>query len=287
MNNGKQEAQNLMPQDVSLASLVIELRSEKDLALPRTTGHNVHAAFLELVGQTDPRLASSLHSSDREKPFTLSWLKGRLVFDNGLRLLRRDETYWFRVTGFSEAVIKCLVNWLERPPQIVRLFNENLSVVRLTAEDHPAAGLSGFKSLYHGVMDLKQEVPRELTLRFLTPTTFRTGDYNTLFPIPRLVFYSLAQKWNEYAPIHLGDMVHRLIDETVIVSRHRLRTQMLEFDDYRQIGFMGETTFRISDLAPDMLVRMIRLLADFAFYAGVGYKTTIGMGQVQKVPMEL
>jgi CRISPR-associated endoribonuclease Cas6 len=58
---------------------------------------------------------------------------------------------------------------------------------------------------------------------------------------------------------------------------------MLEFGSYRQIGFAGECTYEFATDAPGELKRQVSLLADFAFHAGVGYKTTMGMGQAMRI----
>ncbi len=51
------------------------------------------------------------------------------------------------------------------------------------------------------------------------------------------------------------------------------------------IGFVGRCAFSMfrSERA---LWRTLHLLADFAFYCGTGYKTTQGLGQTRKVPIE-
>ncbi len=270
-------------QSTSLLSLVFELLPDREIPVPSNTGHIVYGAFLKLLAHRNPDLALALHSPGREKPFTLSWLYGPMIPNRGQRLLQKGQPYWFRVTGFSPEVATFLGSWIEKPPLTINLHGAEVPVVRVVCSGHLDAGSNTFRDLYDQAMDLSGKAPRSLTLRFLTPTTFRTGSHNTVFPLPGLVFYSLCQKWNTHAPVHLGDALHRLIEDTVKVSRYRLRTQMVDFGEYRQIGFMGEATFRMDQTLPDMLVRMIHLLADFAFYAGIGYKTTMGMGQVRAV----
>ena len=81
--------------DTFLLSLVVELRPDREMAVPPNTGHIVHGAFLELVGRSDPRLAAALHSPAREKPFTLSWLYGPAVSQGRQRRLRKDGQFVF------------------------------------------------------------------------------------------------------------------------------------------------------------------------------------------------
>ena len=58
---------------------------------------------------------------------------------------------------------------------------------------------------------------------------------------------------------------------------------MHDYAGYRQLGFVGACEFLPHRGVPADVVRVLHLLAAFAFFAGVGYKTTMGMGQVRQV----
>jgi CRISPR-associated endoribonuclease Cas6 len=66
------------------------------------------------------------------------------------------------------------------------------------------------------------------------------------------------------------------------VSRYRLSTRLLDFGGYQELGFSGQVTYEFSRDVPVELARAINALADFAFYGGVGAKTTMGMGQARR-----
>ena len=58
---------------------------------------------------------------------------------------------------------------------------------------------------------------------------------------------------------------------------------MQDFGRYQlQVGFVGQCTFGVRKDMPAEVVWGIRLLAAFGFFAGVGYRTTMGMGQVRQ-----
>ena len=272
-------AAQIKTKSASLMSVIFELRLPEEICLSRNTGYVVYGAFLDLVRQTAPALAVYLHSASREKPFTLSGLS--VLASETANGSSPPVSISFRVTGFSKEITSWLARCLENPPSSIDLLGREMQLIRIAPSEPSSSVCTTFEELYGRIFDLNVELPRRLSLGFLTPTAFRSGRRNILFPVPGLVFRTLSQKWNTYAPIDLGEMVPRLIDETVRVSRYRLRTQMLRFDDYPQIGFTGEVSYLISKDLPDLWVRAIHLLADFAFYAGVGYKTTMGMGQVR------
>jgi CRISPR-associated endoribonuclease Cas6 len=57
---------------------------------------------------------------------------------------------------------------------------------------------------------------------------------------------------------------------------------MLRFRRSPQVGFVGQVTYGL--MAENEAARcQLNALADFAFYAGVGIKTTMGMGQTRRV----
>ena len=47
----------------------------------------------------------------------------------------------------------------------------------------------------------------------------------------------------------------------------------------RTVGFVGTFSYRLLDKTPELAQRL-GLLSDFAFYAGVGWQTAHGLGQV-------
>ena len=117
-------------------------------------------------------------------------------------------------------------------------------------------------------------------LSFNTPTAFKSrGEYQIL-PTPRLILQSLMKKWNACfpeCPIEDEDGQGMEAMATGLLCRHyRLRDQPYHIKDQTIPGFVGELTLE------NRLTGFHRQLADallyFADYAGIGIKTTLGMG---------
>ncbi|GFP33975.1 hypothetical protein HKBW3S42_02315 [Candidatus Hakubella thermalkaliphila] len=51
---------------------------------------------------------------------------------------------------------------------------------------------------------------------------------------------------------------------------------------YSLIGFQGKCKYTVLSNQNEM-TRYLNILADFAFFAGLGQKTTMGMGQVRRL----
>ena len=120
-------------------------------------------------------------------------------------------------------------------------------------------------------------------LEFATPTTFKNRSHYVPLPQPDLVFGSLLDRWQLFAPIALHPEVRRFAAETVVLSRYRLRTRGTPYKQGRvKIGFTGRVIF--SALTRDRYwLNVLHLLAAFAFYSGVGAMTSSGLGQVRWV----
>jgi CRISPR-associated endoribonuclease Cas6 len=74
-----------------------------------------------------------------------------------------------------------------------------------------------------------------------------------------------------------------MLSTEVDVLRYELKTQMYDFGNYRQVGFVGPCTFGLPQCQPADVLRGMQLLLESAFFTGVGYKTTMGMGQTRRL----
>jgi len=115
---------------------------------------------------------------------------------------------------------------------------------------------------------------------FRSPTSFRSQGQQLLFPTPDLFFGSLMQRWNAFA----RKKVTREIAEDfrkILVTRYSLETQEVSFSDYKIIGFTGEVCYRIPPGTDPVVKKVVNALARLAPFAGVGYKTPMGLGWVE------
>ena len=106
-----------------------------------------------------------------------------------------------------------------------------------------------------------------------------------LFPQPRWVWESLVRKWNAFAP-QAQRMDIRAVAAVAargLVADYELRTVTLDYGRFPQKGFVGWVRYEFR-AATERELRELHALADFAFYAGTGYKTAMGMGQTRRRP---
>lgn len=267
-----------------LCSLVFTMRPRQDSLWPMTIGKALHACILRLLSDIDPALGAALHDLNQLKPFTISPIQGPVTVQGRRLLFHQTQDYWFRVTGYEAQVSQCLGVLEAQPPAHLRVLQGEFVVQRVTSDRraHPWAHRSSYEVLYEA-MQRQETAATRLALTFLSPTAFRSQGRTVLLPLPRLVFTSLLERWNRYAPFPLSPVLLEAVEAGVDIARYTLETRMLDFDRYRQAGFVGNCEFLVHRDLPAAYRQHLGLLTAFALFSGVGYKTTMGMGQVRWV----
>ena len=246
------------------------------------TGHHLLALLLRLIDTSDPRLAEELHRDSVVKPLTISPIlptrrKASVPGEGGILSCR--------ITFLDERVFAALADAIWRLHSDAELNLGGMCVrcrgLATTPMESRWAKFTSFSSLLENA-----SLDKKLGLEFLSPTTFRSsgrGERNVIFPEPALVFGSLINRWNAVAGADLK-LDFSVKDASMAkVSGYHLTTRMVDFGNYQELGFIGRVTYECGDGLSEGQVRVLNALTDFAFYAGVGAKTTMGMGQCQRV----
>ena len=248
-------------------AVVMGFRVDKAEALGNITPERLHAAFLGLISRGDRALGRLLHSPKMgRRPFSLHPLGPR--GGNGRLHLR------FAVLA-PELFSRFWERWEKRGGIPLKLGRSFLEPAALHL-DGPWCGSSSWKELS------RAEPHKEVELIFATPTTFKGGDLDLPLPVPRLVFGGLLRKWNAFSPYPLEVSAQEL-ERKVALADARLHTKPFYDGRSHIVGFVGRARFRVLRGASPELLRAVNTLARFAFFAGVGRKTTHGMGLVRVI----
>lgn len=285
----------------SMLSAVLKFRAVDQSILPRTHGKKIHGAFLSMVREHDARLGWRLHKGNESRLFTLSQIFGEREILATSILVKKDAQCFVRVTSLDGELRGYLENLKSSAGLLWTLCESNfvLEEVITDEERHELAGESSFESLSALWGGPNVSSPSSIRFDFTSPTCFRSGDVNLLFPTPAILFETLADRWKQAAPepfasqiaSEISDLLKtnvsdhrakpRQIDEIVFVEQYRLATNMLDFGEFRRIGFSGDLTLSFAPGVPQPWKNLVALLSEFAVFAGVGYQTTMGMGQVE------
>lgn len=268
-----------------LVALVLTVAPRQPLTTPGHLGRAAHSLLLRLIAAADPDLAANLHDSDTTKPFTCTTLIGGQRLDQpDARGYHPDEPAWLRFTGLDTAVASHLLRLAEQPPHTIELDGHTFVVHRATVDpdEHPWAGHTSYESL--GTPHLLAHRPPNfhIKLEFASPTTFRSQGRSLPVPMPDWVFGSLLDRWNSFSPIQAAEEMRRFAAECVVMSKYRLRTRAIPFkNNVVQMGCVGQADY-VCLHRDKYWASMLNMMADYAFYSGVGYQTTKGMGQVRR-----
>jgi CRISPR-associated endoribonuclease Cas6 len=127
------------------------------------------------------------------------------------------------------------------------------------------------------------------TVRFLTPTAFKSSGAYVFMPTPRLIFQNLMM---HYSQVYEGDNevspdTIDYLDKHTGITAYNLRSQY--FDHATAAGkkipaFVG--TMALTAKGPQALTGLAHMLLKFGEYAGIGIKTSMGMGGMMCLPKE-
>lgn len=266
-----------------LTSLILKLKSPAEAVLQASLGRAAQAALLKLISQRDSPLAATLHSGDGLRPYTASNLVLGKRQRGQLHIVAGQEG-WLRFTGLSAEVSRALQALAADPPPSLTVLEHTLTVTAATLDpaEHPWAGQISYQDL--AAPFLLGNVPKisaKAGLEFVSPTTFRSKKRMVPLPLPELVFGSLLDRWQTFAPIALHPDMRRFAAEAVALGRYTLKSMSIpQKEGGLRVGFTGKATF-VALNRDRYWLNMLHLLAAFSFYSGVGYQTAAGLGQVR------
>ncbi|MCC7446699.1 MAG: CRISPR system precrRNA processing endoribonuclease RAMP protein Cas6 [Anaerolineae bacterium] len=252
---------------MSLLAAVIHLSSDKPLRA--SPGRAAQAWLLDTVRQADPAFAHVLHSGQSRRPYTVGFLPRESIL---------------RITSVSHDLSRLLIDVILPRLQAIRLAGVEATITAIQTDGHPWAGRADYEALARTAFDNRDT--RQWRMEFATPTAFHHNGMDVPLPLPALVYGSLIQAWNTFSPIPLPVHLGGFIDQAMGIARHRITTRVAQFGKAEQhVGFVGtvnyiiKPTLTVDEIHP--YVSIVHLLTQFAFYTGVGIRTTVGMGMVR------
>lgn len=272
-------------------SLVLNLLPQSPIPPQFLTGRHLHALFLTLVSSVDTTLGERLHDSTADKAFTLSPLQinspllkggkgGSKLQYSHQQPIPAGTPCWWRISLLDDTLFSKLTQlWLNlNPNRPWHLGPADLYITSIQGTPQsiqPWANASTYAQLYEESSDRNSSI----NLSFSTPTAFRQGQYDSTLPTRESVFNSLLSRWNKYSGIELS----QIAIESIFPSFVNIHTEILADSRSKFIGILGEVNYKILGAIEPIQIKQINALADFALYAGIGRKTTMGMGMTRRL----
>lgn len=102
------------------------------------------------------------------------------------------------------------------------------------------------------------------------------------YVLPALALRSWLKTWNAFAPIKFSESLLETAESALAVSYYKMQSIAVRYGKATLVGGVGDCTFNIQEKDPYWL-HVIKVLSAFAFYAGTGAKTALGLGQTRRV----
>lgn len=274
-------------------AIVIHAFPRTDLPLAHAQGKILHGLFYELLQKASAVKGDEVHSIEGLKPFSTALLLNERQRRSDY--LRAGEELKVRFMFLDDSLYPLLARYfLSTPDLSFDLVRTELTVARILSTHQSGEEWAGCAS-FEEIGTRASEEEKQFTFLFATPTFFKRGggpaypDMIVPLPLPDLVFGSLLRNWNQFSPSSFveANLLKEICTHHLEMTYHRISSQIArlvfprEDGQYRTTtfpGFVGLCSFRLVELHDQNIIKTLNALADFAFYAGVGAKTTMGFG---------
>jgi CRISPR-associated endoribonuclease Cas6 len=276
----------------SLHALVIKLVAQEAGTLPSTVGELAHAAFYAAVQAVDPALAQQMHDAQRRSAFSLSPLYGYWQSPQDGRIhVSQGQEGWLRLGLLDSRLFGVFMQHLLNSCQP----SLHLGAVPFTITEVLGTPGSHLWTGYTTLDELRSlvDTPDRWVLEFASPTAIRWGSADNgrrrveVFPQPRVAIAGLRTRWDRMTGETWGREFEDWVERNVAVGRiWHWETQTFSFQKQHYVGGLGKLEYRLLDKTKDVNAAHLNRLFHLAFYTGIGYKTTHGLGQVRLLSVD-
>ena len=258
-----------------LVGLEFELTPEKDSYLFPQYTIGLHAWFLDQVRQVDSEFSAQLHDEESEKPFTISALNGEIISSGKrIQIFTKNKYRWY-LTALSHRVAQWIAGWIKKIPSTIDLGDVAFKI--------DACNIVHAPTTYNQL--LNSENNKNVTLTFISPTSFRRKGHHFPLPLPTNIFHSYLRRWNNFSGITFEqDDFLAWVDECVLINRCQITTdKVLAGKKGAVTGFTDAIELSLTREAAKQpeYQELFYALGKLAPYCGTGHKTTFGLGQTR------
>ena len=129
----------------------------------------------------------------------------------------------------------------------------------------------------------EQPAGRKIQFQLASPLVFHSQGKSQPLPLPDLVFGSLLERWNAFAPVSFPAETRRYAAEMLAISRFDLSSRAIPLKSGGlRMGAVGQVEFTALN-ADRYWLGILHTLAAFAQFAGLGAGTAQGLGQAREI----
>ena len=227
-------------------------------------GNHVHGLFFKKILRfANPQLADYLHSSDTPKPFSISYI------------YQKGQIFWFRIASWDDLIAQAVFDYFKHQFEI-RINQCTFELIKTStdATESPWAARIEMKKQ----IQLSQSFAKDtFWLEHYSPTSFKCGDAHLPLPVPELIIKSICRNIPAQIKNTIVEPPERLLKK-IQLKEHRINSVYNKKNYGAIASFTGKTHWQIAKNASESERNALLTLFHFAFYAGIGVKTTQGMG---------
>lgn len=227
-------------------------------------GHHIHGfLFSEILKSQAPDLADYLHHSNTSKPFSLSYLSSH------------ENMYWFRIVSWDENITRAVFAYFTTCFKI-KLDQAIFELVKTATrpEEFQWAHRLTFEEFFESIDYDNKKV---LQIDHYSPTSFKRGDSHLSLPVPELVVHSVYRSLPDEIRETI-DISPDILSQFLLLKDHKIVSVYNQKNHGSIASFMGSTYWQIHKKAEPQCREALLKLLHFAFFSGIGVKTTQGMG---------
>lgn len=242
-----------------LAKLELKIRYEREEKLSYQISSVMHGILMDCI---DREYGEILH------------MDGRKPFQQYISRMTENDFVWTICTLNQEAkekIIDTLINesrfHMKHKNLDLFVTERNLSII--TYED--------LIQKYYFTMQ-----SRNITIKFLTPTAFKSQGKYVFIPNIKFIFQSLVNKYDAFSEKTKvgGYEVIEHFEQYTMIKKYQLKSVRYSLEGVWISGFLGEITIHMN--GPEQLVNLAHMLVAFGEYSGVGIKCSLGMGAIKR-----
>ncbi len=242
-----------------------ELTLAFNQTLPRRVewGRALHGLFFKKILKT--KTADLLRQNSSFKPYTLRY-----------KVISQGAQIKFRFNLLSEGFKDILAE--ELPQKVGYKFNLDSWIGYI-------ASVNSFSlPTYPDILSVANS-SEHFSLSF-RKTTFKRGDYDYPLPDPILVFGNLYNRWHSFSHIKLSEDLPTIWEKSrlLILNSSKVSITVIVLNQEEIHAFNGTVIFRIAE-RNKVSRQQIHALARYATIAGIGAKTTMGLGIARYEPI--
>ncbi|MDR1510144.1 MAG: CRISPR system precrRNA processing endoribonuclease RAMP protein Cas6 [Synergistaceae bacterium] len=265
-----------------MLSYIVKLTAQKAITLPASNGYFLFSALCTLTSATP--LDKVFHPDGEKygKSVSVGFLKKDILenFVTEDRFFPAGEDAYFRVSFIDDADGWQFAElFSKRRGNTIRVEKAIFSLSRLFLPGEHTLSLAATPEHIKS-----SRASSEAAFRFLSPTGFKRDGRQFFLPLPELVFGGLLRKWRALVEPQAWPGVEDVLAR-IEIQNYRIRSHAvnLKADAERKTdrilrGFTGETEYSLRG-ATGAEHEVMSTLSAFAFFSGVGYKTSQGMGE--------